>query len=66
MLEMENVDLTVEQTRFRPNIFIDGDFSPFSEDGWSHMKIGEVVFRNVRPCDRYKFFVYDHLLQSEI
>ena len=52
MLETENVDMTVEQKRFRPNIFISGDFPPFSEDSWSHIKIGQAVFRNVRPCDR--------------
>ena len=49
----ENVDLKVEETRFRPNILIEGDFPPFSEDQWPHIKIGAVVFRNVRVCDRY-------------
>ena len=43
----------MEETRFRPNILIEGDFPPFSEDQWPHIKIGAVVFRNVRVCDRY-------------
>ena len=52
MLEAEDVDLQVEETRFRPNILIDGDFPEFSEDRWPCIKIGDVVFRNVRVCDR--------------
>ena len=47
------MELRVEQTRFRPNILIEGDFPEFAEDKWPSIKIGEVVFRNVRVCDRW-------------
>ena len=53
LLSQEDVDLEVEHTRFRPNIFIEGDFPAFSEDKWAFIKIGEVVMRNVRVCDRF-------------
>ena len=52
MLEAEDVDLKVEETRFRPNILIEGDFPEFSEDKWPSIKIGDVIFRNIRVCDR--------------
>jgi len=52
----------VEETRFRPNILIEGDFPPFSEDQWPHIKIGAVVFRNVRVCDRCVFTTVDPLM----
>ena len=52
MLEAEEVDLQVEETRFRPNILIEGDFPEFSEDKWPNIKIGDVIFRNIRVCDR--------------
>ena len=41
LLSEENVDLEVEHTRFRPNIFIEGDFPAFSEDKWPFIKIGQ-------------------------
>jgi uncharacterized protein YcbX len=45
----------VAEDRFRPNIFIEGDFPAFAEDGWSHVKIGGAVFRNVKLCTRCVF-----------
>ena len=53
LLSEENVDLEVEHTRFRPNILIEGDFPAFSEDKWPFIRIGDVVMRNVRVCDRF-------------
>ena len=53
LLSDENVDLEVEHTRFRPNILIEGDFPAFSEDKWPFIRIGDVVMRNVRVCDRF-------------
>ena len=40
-------------TRFRPNVVVDGA-APWAEDDWSgdRLRIGEVVFRGVEPCDR--------------
>jgi len=59
LLNEENVDMEVEETRFRPNILIEGDFPEFSEDKWPSLKIGDVIFRNVRVCDRCVFTSVD-------
>ena len=59
LLDEENSDLVVEEKRFRPNILIDGDFPPFSEDSWPYIKIGEVLFRNIMACDRCVFTTVD-------
>jgi uncharacterized protein YcbX len=37
--------------RFRPNAVVDGT-APWAEDGWRRVRIGEVVFRVVKPCGR--------------
>ncbi|MGA8986570.1 MOSC domain-containing protein [Aeromicrobium sp.] len=39
-------------SRFRPNIVIDGSATPFVEDHWRHIHIGEVAFRFAEHCDR--------------
>jgi len=59
LLDEENVDMKVEEKRFRPNILIEGDFPEFSEDKWPTIKIGDVIFRNVRVCDRCVFTTVD-------
>ncbi|KAK2712227.1 mitochondrial amidoxime reducing component 2-like isoform X2 [Artemia franciscana] len=41
----------VTYENFRPNILI-GGASAFVEDNWSFLKIGEVIFRQTKPCDR--------------
>lgn len=41
----------VPMDRFRPNIVIDGE-SPFEEDGWRQVRIGEVTLDVVKPCSR--------------
>ena len=38
-------------SRFRPNLVVKG-CAPFAEDGWSHIRIGGLVFRLVKPCTR--------------
>merc|ERR1711874_441009 len=55
----EGIQLTVEETRFRPNIFVTGDFPAFSEDRWAHIKIGDSVFRNVKLCTRCNYTTVD-------
>ncbi len=37
--------------RFRPNVVLSGD-RPFEEDRWKRIRIGDVVFSVVKPCDR--------------
>lgn len=41
----------VPMLRFRPNLVVDG-CAPFAEDGWKRIRIGDVVFRVVKPCSR--------------
>ena len=41
----------VPMARFRPNIVIDCD-EPFAEDGWAHIRIGDVALDLVKPSDR--------------
>jgi uncharacterized protein YcbX len=41
----------VPMERFRPNFVIDGA-AAFAEDGWRRLRVGEVVFRAVKPCVR--------------
>jgi len=59
VLEEKGVDLEVEETRFRPNIYVDGEFSGFAEDMWAHVKIGDCVFRNVKLCTRCVYTTVD-------
>jgi len=58
-LSSSGVELSVEETRFRPNILITGDFPGFAEDKWAHVKIGDTVFRNVKLCTRCNFTTVD-------
>lgn len=37
--------------RFRPNLVIAGS-TPFAEDGWRELRIGEAVLRAAKPCGR--------------
>jgi uncharacterized protein YcbX len=41
----------VPMSRFRPNLVIAGA-PPWAEDNWRRVRIGEVVFRVSKPCDR--------------
>jgi uncharacterized protein YcbX len=42
---------TIVMRQFRPNVVIDGD-TPFAEDDWSHIRIGDVTYRFAEHCDR--------------
>lgn len=47
---------SVSVRHFRPNIVIEGeDATAFTEDNWDWIKIGDVIFRNVKPCTRCIF-----------
>jgi uncharacterized protein YcbX len=41
----------ISMRRFRPNLVVAGA-EAHAEDGWSQIKIGEVVLRVVKPCSR--------------
>ncbi len=41
----------VAMTRFRPNIVVKG-CEPFAEDTWKKIRIGNNIFRIVKPCSR--------------
>ena len=49
----EEQEEPVGMTRFRPNVVVEGA-PPWAEDGWlgRRLRLGEVVFRTVKPCDR--------------
>ena len=52
LAELNNkLDDSIDITRFRPNIVVDGD-TPFAEDNWQKVKIGDVIFRVVKKCAR--------------
>jgi uncharacterized protein YcbX len=41
----------VTMLNFRPNIVVDGNL-PYEEDDWYRIRIGDLVFVNVKPCKR--------------
>lgn len=44
-------DGPLPMTRFRPSLVISGA-EPFAEDSWRRIRVGDVVFRIVKPCAR--------------
>jgi uncharacterized protein len=48
---LTNGGTAVPMDRFRPNLVVQGG-SPFQEDGWRRISIGEVMFELVKPCAR--------------
>ncbi|KAK4887737.1 hypothetical protein RN001_004008 [Aquatica leii] len=45
-------DSGVTVHNFRPNIVIRGDITPYSEDDWEKIKIGDTVLETTMPCSR--------------
>ncbi|MDD1039279.1 MOSC domain-containing protein [Pseudomonas sp. TNT2022 ID609] len=41
----------LEMLRFRPNLVVEGAVA-FAEDGWKRIRIGEMEFRVLKPCER--------------
>lgn len=41
----------ISMDRFRPNIVVQG-CQPYAEDNWKKIRIGNIVFRIVKPCSR--------------
>lgn len=44
--------------RFRPNLVVRG-CKPFAEDGWRRVRMGQLVFRVVKPCARCSITTVD-------
>ncbi|PKW26242.1 MOSC domain-containing protein [Phycicoccus duodecadis] len=42
----------LEMARFRPNLVVDGDLTPFEEDDWRGVTVGAVTFSVAKPVDR--------------
>lgn len=50
-LNQNGAKAEITMQRFRPNLVLDG-CEPFAEDGWSVIKIGDILFDVVKPCAR--------------
>lgn len=50
----------VSMDRFRPNIVVEGA-SPWEEDGWAVIQIGDLVFDLVKPCTRCIVPTFDQM-----
>lgn len=48
----------VTPERFRPNFVVKGSIA-YEEDSWGWIKIGDVMFKTVRPCTRCIFTTVD-------
>lgn len=48
---VHKVGRPLEMLRFRPNLVVEGA-GPFAEDGWKRIRIGNVDFRVLKPCER--------------
>lgn len=48
----------ISMNRFRPNLVIEGP-PAFAEDRWKKVKIGEITFAVVKPCDRCAVITID-------
>jgi hypothetical protein len=47
----ERTSVKIEMRRFRPNIVASGS-SPYVEDSWGRLRIGQAEIALVKPCDR--------------
>lgn len=47
----QRLETPVPMNRFRPNFVVQGA-TPYAEDQWKKIKIGEALFRVVKPCAR--------------
>ncbi|SFM24529.1 MOSC domain-containing protein [Marinobacter zhejiangensis] len=47
----QKLDTPVDIRHFRPNIVVSGE-TPWQEDGWVELAVGQVPFRLVKPCSR--------------
>ena len=47
----DRLEKKVPMNRFRPNLVISGA-EAFKEDSWKKIKLGEIIFHIVKPCER--------------
>lgn len=45
------LDDPLPMNRFRPNLVVSGS-TPYAEDNWAEVCVGEAVFRSTKPCER--------------
>lgn len=45
------VEKSVKPLQFRPNFVVKGP-EPYEEDKWNWVRVGDAIFRNVKPCTR--------------
>lgn len=55
----QRLDNPVTMERFRPNLVIEGDLEPWSEDKWQQFRIGDFTFRSTKPCGRCQVVTID-------
>jgi len=55
----QRLDNPVTMERFRPNLIIEGDLEPWSEDEWQQFRIGDYTFRSTKPCGRCQVVTID-------
>ena len=48
----------VSMRNFRPNMVVDGA-EAFAEDQWKRIRVGDVMFEHMKPCDRCVFTTID-------
>lgn len=46
-----HIDFVVKPLQFRPSIVVTGP-GAYEEDNWKWVKIGDTIFRGVKPCQR--------------
>jgi len=56
---LPNGTIPLPMRRFRPNFIIQGEVTPFEEDSWKKIQIGNTVFRLSKPCSRCKVTTVD-------
>ena len=48
----ERLAAPIPMNRFRPNLVLSGDLSPWQEHTWEWVRIGDTLLHAVKPCDR--------------
>jgi len=55
----QRLDQPITIERFRPNLIIEGDLEPWSEDNWQAFHLGDFTFRSTKPCARCQVVTID-------